>query len=274
MSSLFQQLDHPFLSLALEAAKQSGKILRDSFRKEVSVQTKSLANFVSEVDLQSERLLGRIIREAYPTHEVLGEEGVNVSGESEQLWIVDPLDGTSNYLHGLPQFAVSIAYVEKGTHELGVVYNPILEDWFVAVKGQGAWYNGSPMRVSAEATLADTMVAVGFYYDRGRMMEATLSAIGDFFRQNVHGVRRFGAAALDLAQVARGDYGLFVEFKLHAWDHAAGGLMVQEAGGIVTDCSNSKLPLRGPSSILASNGLLHEAALNVASPHFKSSLRV
>lgn len=272
MSSPFQHLNHRFLPLALDAAKQSGKILRDSFRKKVSVQTKSLANFVSEVDLQSERLLGQLIHEAYPTHEILGEEGVNESGASEQLWIVDPLDGTSNYLHGLPQFAVSIAYADKGCHELGVVYNPIAEDWFVAVKGQGAWYNGSQMHVSSEARLADTMVAVGFYYDRGRMMEATLSAIADFFRQNVHGVRRFGAAALDLAQVARGDYGLFMEFKLHPWDHAAGGLMVWEAGGTMTDCLNSKLPVRGSSSILASNGLLHEAALGIAMPHFKSML--
>ncbi len=236
----------------------------------MNVHTKSLANFVSEVDLQSERLLGLLIRESYPSHEILGEEGVHASAESDHLWIVDPLDGTSNYLHGLPQFAVSIAYVEKGCHQLGVVYNPIAEDWFVTVQGQGAWYNGSPMKVSSEATLADTMVAVGFYYDRGQMMEATLSAIADFFRQHVHGVRRFGAASLDLAQVARGDYGLFLEYKLHPWDHAAGGLMVQEAGGTISDCLNARLPLRGPSSILASNGLLHPAALDIASPHFRS----
>lgn len=270
MSSSFSQLSHPYLSLALEAAHKSGAVLRDSFRKKVNVHTKSLANFVSEVDLQSERLLGELIGESYPTHEILGEEGVHASKESEHLWIVDPLDGTSNYLHGLPQFAVSIAYVEKDCQQLGVVYNPIAEDWFVAVEGQGAWYNGSQMKVSLEATLADTMVAVGFYYDRGRMMEATLSAIADFFRQHVHGVRRFGAASLDLAQVARGDYGLFIEFKLHPWDHAAGGLMVQEAGGTITDCLNAKLPLRGPSSILATNGLLHSAALEIASPHFGS----
>jgi myo-inositol-1(or 4)-monophosphatase len=117
------------------------------------------------------------------------------------------------------------------------------------------------------------MVAVGFYYDRGRMMEATLAAIGDLFRQNVHGVRRFGAAALDLAQVARGDYGLFMEFNLQPWDYAAGALMVREAGGRVTDCRNQTLPVQHPSSLLATNGRLHDAALAIAKPHFESIAR-
>ncbi len=188
----------------------------------------------------------------------------------DHLWVIDPLDGTSNFLHGIPNFAVSIGYHYRGQTEVGVIHNPISDDWFYAVRGQGAWQNGERLSVNQESTLADTMVAVGFYYDRGRMMEATLEAIADLFRQNVHGVRRFGAAALDLAQVARGDYGVFMEFNLQPWDHAAGALMVHEAGGRVTDCCDQCLPVQQPSSLLATNGLLHIAALAIAKPRFES----
>ncbi len=274
MTSHFSQLCHPYLDLAFEAATAAGKILRDSFRKKVAVQTKSAANFVSEVDLQAETTIARILSEAYPTHEILGEEGVHVSKTSDQLWVVDPLDGTSNYLHGIPQFAVSIGYVENGAQVLGLVYNPMSDDWFAAVRGQGAYYNNERMSVSAETQLDETMIAVGFYYDRGRIMEATLAAIADLFRKQIHGVRRFGAAALDLAQVARGDYGAFMEFKLSPWDHAAGGLMIREAGGQITDCAGQPLPIRHNSSVLATNGHLHEAVLAIAKPHYLGSREV
>jgi myo-inositol-1(or 4)-monophosphatase len=271
MRSYFSQLNHPYLNTAFEAAAQAGSIIRDAFRKKVAIQTKSLANFVSEVDLAAEQTIARCIHESYPDHDILGEEGMNTGQDSDHLWIVDPLDGTSNYLHGIAHFAVSIGYAHQGRYQLGVIYNPLSEEWFAVVRGQGAWYNGQRMQVSSEASLSETLVAVGFYYDRGKMMEATLGATADLFRQHVHGVRRFGAAALDLAQVARGDYGVFVEFKLQPWDYGAGHLMVEEAGGQITDCLNQSLPLRSHSSILATNGKLHSAVLQVIAPHFANA---
>jgi myo-inositol-1(or 4)-monophosphatase len=271
MSQLCQEVSHPYRDLAVEAAQRAGRILRGSFRQVVAVQTKSQANFVSEVDLRSERAIAELLQEAVPQHELLAEEGVHPSQPSEQLWVVDPLDGTSNYLHRIPHFAVSIAYAHHGQSELGLVYNPMTEDWFYAVRGQGAWYNGTRLAVSVEDQLADTLLAIGFYYDRGRMMEATLAAVADLFRQQIHGIRRFGAAALDLAQVARGDYGAFLEFKLQPWDHAAGGLLVEEAGGQITDCRNQPLSVRHSSSVLATNGRLHAATLKVIAPHFAAS---
>jgi myo-inositol-1(or 4)-monophosphatase len=258
------------LATAVLAAAKAGASLRSHFRKKVSIQTKSLANFVSEADLEAEQLIVALIQNAHPSHAVLAEEGHHELSDAEDLWVIDPLDGTSNFLHGIPVFAVSIAYLYRGQAEVGVIHNPISNDWFYAVRGQGAWQNDERLSVNDQALLSETMVAVGFYYDRGKMMEATLEAIGDLFRQNVHGVRRFGAAALDLTQVARGDYGLFMEFNLQPWDHAAGALMVREAGGQVTDCRNQTLPIQHPSSLLASNGRLHEAALAIAMPRFES----
>ncbi len=258
------------LATAVAAAVAAGESLRSHFRKKISVQTKSLANFVSEADTTAEQIIVEKIRNAYPEHAVLAEESHRELSDADHLWVIDPLDGTSNFLHGIPNFAVSIGYLYRGQAEVGVILNPISDDWFYAVRGQGAWHNGERLSVNQESSLADTMVAVGFYYDRGRMMEATLEAIADLFRQNIHGIRRFGAAALDLAQVARGDYGVFMEFNLQPWDHAAGALMVQEAGGRVSTCCDQSLPIQLPSSLLATNGLLHNAALAIAKPRFES----
>jgi myo-inositol-1(or 4)-monophosphatase len=258
------------LLTAVTAALKAGESLRSYFRKKVSIQTKSLANFVSEADMSAERIIVDIIRSAHPDHAVLAEETHHTFSDARHLWVVDPLDGTSNFLHGIPHFAVSVGYFRDGQAEVGVVYNPVSEDWFYAVQGQGAWHNGQRLSVNQESMLADTIVAVGFYYDRGKMMEATLEAIADLFRENIHGIRRFGAAALDLAQLARGDYGVFVEFKLQPWDHAAGALLVREAGGRVTDCRDQRLPIQHPSSVLATNGLLHEAALAIVKGRFES----
>ncbi len=270
MHSFLTQLKHPMLALAVSSAAQAGKTLSSYFRQKIAIQTKSLANFVSEADVAAEQQIVKAIRDAYPDHAVLAEEGHHELSDAEHLWVIDPLDGTSNFLHGIPHFAVSIAYLYRGQAELGVIFNPISDDWFYSVRGQGAWQNGQQLSVNQESTLAETIVAVGFYYDRGKMMEATLQAIGDFFGKNIHGIRRFGAAALDLAQVARGDYGVFMEFKLQPWDHAAGGLLVNEAGGRVTDCCNQRLSVQRSSSLLASNGLLHDAALAIAQPRFES----
>jgi myo-inositol-1(or 4)-monophosphatase len=273
-------ISHPYYETALAAAQRAGEILRKYFRTKVSIQAKSAVDFVSQADLESESSIVETIKIKCPDHQFLAEESQRDRFDAADLWVIDPLDGTSNFLHGIPQFAVSIAYVRGGICELGVVYNPISEEWFTAQRDNGAWYSvGCPaadrsmtrLRVAKDLALSDTMVAVGFYYDRDKIMEATLRSISDFFRQNIHGVRRFGAAALDLAQLARGDYGVFMEYKLHPWDHAAGGLIVSEAGGKLTNCLGEPLSFNGPTSILASNAILHEAALTIAKRNLVSA---
>jgi myo-inositol-1(or 4)-monophosphatase len=270
MPTLDPHISHSLFPLAVAATEKSSEILRSFFGKKVSIQTKELANFVSEADVAAEAAIVETIRSEFPGHAILAEEGHHEVVNAEHLWVIDPLDGTNNFLHGIPHFASSIGYYHRGQAELGIIHNPITNDWYYAARGQGAWQNDRRLRVNDETSLTETIVAVGFYYDRGKMMEATLEAIADFFRQGIHGVRRFGAAALDLAQVARGDYGVFMEFKLQPWDHAAGALLVHEAGGKVTDCLNRSLPIQHPSSILASNGRLHSPALAIASPRFQS----
>jgi len=261
-------VQHPMLEMAMKATLLSAKILRERFQTTVAVEIKGLANFVTQADLESERIIVETIRDRFPSHSFIAEESLNDRADATDLWIIDPLDGTSNFMHGIPHFAISISYYRDGQPELGIVCNPIRNDWFVAVRGQGAWHNGTRMKVDTADRIDATMITCGFYYDRDRMMQATLDTIGDFFRNNIHGMRRFGAAALDLCNVACGQYGLFFEYKLHPWDYGAGQLILAEAGGRVTDCDGLALPLHQTSSICATNALLHDRALEIIAPHW------
>lgn len=263
-------LAHPQWETAIEAVQAGANALMDFFRKEVSVQTKGIANYVSEADFAAESAIVNRIRESFASHAIISEESHRDLATAADLWIIDPLDGTSNFLHNIPHFAVSLAYYQNGTPQVGIVCNPVYDDWYVAVKDGGAWHNQQRMKVASCAKLDQAMIATGFYYDRGKMMEMTLDTIGDFFRKNVHGVRRFGAAALDLCNLADGQYGVFFEYKLHPWDYAAGQLILSEAGGVASDCDNQALPLDTSSSICASNGLLHAEALEVIAKHWAS----
>lgn len=255
--------DTPELTVAREAARAGGAVVARYFRDGTAMRTKAVANLVSDADLEAERAVVEVIRSAYPGHEVLAEETIQGDASAEHLWVVDPLDGTANFAHKVPQFAVSVAYYHQGVAECGVIFNPVRDDWHVAARGRGAFLNGEPVRVGAESALGEALVGVGFYYDRGAMMEATLATIGDLKRDHqIHGVRRFGAATLDLCMVALGQLGAYFEFELSPWDFAAGRLFVEEAGGRVTTCRGEPLPL-AKSSILASNGLLHDAMLAV-----------
>ncbi len=256
----------------------------ESFGIDVAVRSKSGADLVSEVDVGSERVILDIIRDRHPQHVVLAEESFESTdptrwSDVEHLWIVDPLDGTTNYLHGIPHFAVSIACYQRGEPVCGVVLNPARGDLYYTVRGGGAWHlprfdheaepelsDTRKLTVSPATSLSEVLVGVGFYYDRGQMMEATLAAIRDVFRQQIHGIRRFGTAALDLCQVAAGLYGGFFEYQLSPWDFAAGRLIVEEAGGQVTTCLGTPLPIE-KTSVLASNSALHESLLNVVRPH-------
>lgn len=251
--------------VAVSAAREAGDILLSYFRASVNVREKGIADLVTDADVAAERCIAARISAAYPGHAILGEEEQAGDTDAEYLWVVDPLDGTTNFAHGLPHFAVSIALLHRGQPQLGVVWNPARGDLYTAQLGAGAYHNGRRLHVNSEATMDQSLIGTGFYYDRGAMMEATLGAIGDCFRQNIHGIRRFGTAALDLAHVADGLYGAFFEFQLSPWDFAAGQLLVTEAGGRVTDCSGNPLPLR-KSTILASNGLLHDQMLSIVRP--------
>src|SRR5262249_2850138 len=157
--------------------------------------------------------------------------------------VVDPLDGTNNFAHRIPHCAVSIAYHRSGQPVCGVIYNPFRDDWHVAVRGKGATHYGRRAEVSDHTRLNEVLVGVGFYYDRGAMMEATLAAIGDLKRRQVHGTRRFGTASLDLCMVGLGQFGAYFEYELSPWDFAAGRLFVEEAGGRVTTARGAPLPL-------------------------------
>lgn len=256
--------DH--LRAALAAAEAGARVILHYFERGVEMHDKGIGDLVSQADIESEQAIARVLAARFPDHAVLGEEENCGSIASEHLWIVDPLDGTNNFAHRIPHFAVSIAYYAHQVAQCGVVVNPLRGDWYWATRGGGAFYNGLPIKVNHHARLDQTMVGVGFYYDRDKMMEATLAAVGDFFRQQIHGVRRFGTAALDLCQTACGMFGVYFEYQLSPWDFAAGRLILEEAGGLVTDARGNPLPLM-KTSILASNTQLHPAALAIVTRH-------
>ncbi|QEH35907.1 Inositol-1-monophosphatase [Aquisphaera giovannonii] len=262
------------LQVAEEAARAGGAVAMRFFRKDPAVSTKetdgkvTAYNLVSEADVAAERAIVEVIRRAFPKHAVLGEELNGGDGTSEavltagDLWVVDPIDGTNNYVHGVPHFGVSVAYYQGGEAVCGVMGNPPRDEWFLASRGEGATFAGERVRVNGNPRLEDALVAYGYYYDRGAMMEATLSAVRDLLLREIHGVRRMGAATLDLAYVALGHFGAYFEYELAPWDFAAGRLFVEEAGGRVTDGRGNPLPL-ARTSLVASNGLIHDAVLDI-----------
>lgn len=260
-----------YLATATQAAQVGGEILMRYFRDGVEMRDKSSTggktyDLVSDADLESERAIGDFLRSEYPEHELLGEEDLAGNVDAEHLWIIDPLDGTNNFAHRLPHFAVSIAYYHQGVATAGAVLNPARSELFTAVRGGGASFNGQPVRVDASDTLSRTLIGCGFYYDRGAMMRRTLAAVEDFFGEDIHGIRRFGTAALDLCQVGCGQFGGYFEYKLSPWDFAAGALFVEEAGGKVSDALGNPLPIE-TTSVVASNSKLHEAMIEITSRH-------
>ncbi len=254
------------MNVARRAAAAGGAVVGRYFREGVAMRRKAVADLVCDADVESEQAIVDVIGRAFPDHAILGEESHRGDTSAEHLWMVDPLDGTTNFAHGIAHFSISVAYYRGGRPECGVVFDPVGDDWFTAARGSGACRNDRPVRVADSRRLDEVLVGVGFYYDRGAMMEATLAAIGDLFRQNIHGIRRFGTASLDLCMVGVGAFGAFFEYELSPWDFAAGRLFVEEAGGRVTTCLGRELPL-APSTLLASNGHLHEAMQGLVEPH-------
>lgn len=251
-----------FLDLAERAAVRAGELIRDSVNNVIRVEHKSAIDLVTAVDRQSEQLIVGLIRERYPSHSIVAEEETAISDTyTPYRWIVDPLDGTTNFVHGYPQFAVSIALVHAQEIAVGVVHDPMRGETFTAMRGGGARMNGDVMRASAVDELDKALLATGFPYDRRERADEYL-ALFKRFMCAAQGIRRAGAAALDLCYVASGRFDGFWERKLHAWDVAAGTLIVREAGGRVTDFRGGEFDIWG-DEILCSNGRIHDEMVAV-----------
>jgi myo-inositol-1(or 4)-monophosphatase len=253
----------PFLEIAIQAAKRAGAIHLKYFDTDLEIKTKS-AHFdlVTNADVESEDAIVSFIKERFPDHNVIAEEKKYATSGSPYMWIIDPLDGTSNFSHRIPIFAVSIALAFHGTVILGIVYDTMKNELFQAEKGKGAFKNGTPIRVSRTGRIEEAMLITGFYYDRNEKMLRALNDVKEFLMRGIVGIRRFGAAALDLASVACGRADGFWEFTLNPWDFAAGKLIVEEAGGMVTDNKGDSIGIE-PSYIVSSNGILHNVMLDV-----------
>jgi myo-inositol-1(or 4)-monophosphatase len=249
------------LNFAIRVARDAGRLLRDRVGTRIDIEHKGSINIVTDVDLASERLIREAISTYYPRHEVLGEEGGLSESGSEYRWIVDPLDGTTNYAHGYPIFCVSIALECKGEIVLGVVYDPMRDELFAAERGGGAALNNRPIRVSKTAELMQGLLSTGFPYDIKTSKLTNLDHWANF-AMNAQALRRDGAAALDLCYVACGRFDGFWELNLSPWDTAAGALIVTEAGGRVTNFSGGPFSNYKPE-VVASNGLVHGSMLEV-----------
>ncbi len=251
----------PLERVALQAASEAARVLKAACEREKVVEHKSPLELVTETDRQVEAMIVDIIRKEFPEHSVLGEESPRVSGSSDWVWYVDPLDGTTNFAHAFPHFAVSIAAAKGRELRFGLVCDPLREETFTAHLGGGAFLNGRRIAVSRTPTLDAALVATGFPYDRRCNQDFYLS----FFRAfllHVQGIRRGGSAALDLSYVAAGRLDGFWEWKLHPWDTSAGALIVREAGGCVTDFSGNPFDPHMDQT-LASNGVVHSQMLAV-----------
>jgi myo-inositol-1(or 4)-monophosphatase len=252
---------HAQTGVAIRAAMRAGSILRE-MQGRVHIEFKGPIDLVTDADRAAERAIIEGIRAAYPDHAVAAEESGD-DGTNECCWHIDPLDGTTNYAHGLPLYAVSLAMARSGEIQVGVIYVPATDELFVAERGGGAYRNGAPIRVSSMDVLGHSLMVTGFPYS---VREDGISNLDHFvnFQLRTQAVRRQGSAALDLARVAQGAFDGYWETSLHPWDMAAGALLVEEAGGRLSTLRGEAWSL-GQPQIVASNGHLHEAMLAVLS---------
>lgn len=255
---------HPMLNIAIQAARQSSRIIfrfLDQMDK-VEISEKTQNDFVTQVDRLSEETIITQIKKSYPDHAIFAEESGYMKGFNEDYcWVIDPLDGTRNFMHGVPHFAISIAVMKKGAVELGLVYDPIRQELFTATRGQGAYLNSRRMRISANKKFEQTLIGTGFPYKNKEKIHTYLKTFQTVFA-NGGDIRRAGSASLDLAYVASGRLDAFWESDLQIWDVAAGALMIKEAGGMVTDFKNGENYLEG-GTIVAGNPKTHKELLQI-----------
>lgn len=250
-----------YLEVAKAAAVKAGIILRERIKGSREVSYKGEINLVTEMDRLSERVVVETILDAFPDHGILAEEETNIENGSGFLWIIDPLDGTTNYAHGYPSFSVSIGLEHSGAVIVGVVYDPMRDELFSAVRGQGSFLNGKPIAVSRNDVLIKSLLATGFPYDRAVSKENNLNYFNALIMASQE-IRRSGSASLDLCAVAAGRLDGYWELKLHPWDVAAGSLIVLEAGGTVSDFTGFRFSIHD-KELVASNGRIHGLMLDI-----------
>ena len=261
-----------FLETAVEIAREAGSLLAGYFERRVAFETKGEFDLVTEADRASEKLVVERLRSYFPSHNIVAEEGGGHESASEYRWFVDPLDGTTNFAHSFPYFNVTLGLERAGELIAGVVYDPTRQEMFTAERGAGAYLNNRRIRVSATRRITDSLSSTGFP-SRKRHHNINIH----FYYQLAmasHGVRRTGSAAIDLAYVASGRLDFFWEFGLKPWDMAAGSLLVQEAGGRITDMNGAPHSVTGSDHLLADNGLLHEEVLESFANIFGGALAV
>lgn len=259
---------HPMLTTAVKAARRAGNVINRGARDLdlLKVSSKGPKDFVSEIDHAAEAAIVETLLGAYPTHAILAEEGTakGENADAEYVWIIDPLDGTTNFLHGFPQYCVSIALEHRGVVTQGVIYDPVRNDLFTATRGRGAFQNDRRIRVSKRHHLRDCLIGTGFPFRDGSFLDTYLAMMREMITHTA-GLRRPGAAALDLAYVAAGCYDGFFEVGLNPWDVAAGSLLVLEAGGLIGDLSGEGDYLRG-GQVIAANPKIFAQMVQALSP--------
>jgi len=261
-----------YLEKAVEIAREAGALLANYFERRVAVELKGEFDLVTEADRASEKLVVERLRSHFPAHGIVAEEGSGRESSSEYCWYVDPLDGTTNFAHGFPMFNVTLGLARAGEMVAGVIYDPIRQELFTAERGGGAYLNNRRIRVSSIQRLEDSLPCTGFP-SRKRSQSVNIH----FYYQlamATHGVRRTGSAAIDLAYVACGRLDFFWEFGLSPWDMAAGTLLVEEAGGRVSDMNGAPHSITASEHLLADNGALHEQALEIFGEIFRGQFRV
>ena len=264
---------HPMLNIAVRAARNAGKVIIRSFEQldKVEVESKGTNDFVTSVDTAAEEAIIETIRKSYPEHTIIGEESGVLKGSDDDIqWIIDPLDGTTNFIKGIPHFAVSIAIKVKGKLDQAVVFDPIRGEIFTASRGKGAQLNGTRMRVKAHKDLSATILATGFPFKQKQHTNAYMAMLSSLF-QKTSDIRRAGSAALDLAYVAAGRVDGFFEIGLKPWDTAAGELLVIEAGGLVTDFVGGHNHATSGNIVASSTRLQKEILKNIR-PHLGDAL--
>jgi len=248
---------------AIKAAKEAGKIILRYYSKNVdAVYKDNTYDLVTKADIASENKIISIIKNKFPDHSILTEESGEEIHNSDYCWIIDPLDGTNNFYHKFPMFCVSIALYKKGKPLIGVVFDPLKNEFFCAEKNEGAYLNNKKILVSNVNCLSKSLLVLGFYYERGLLMRKSLGQMKKFFYENVHGIRRTGSAALDLCYTACGRFDGYWELKLNPWDYAAGSLILTEAGGRITNIQGKKYSLM-MGNAAASNGKIHKYMIRI-----------
>lgn len=261
-------MNHLFFMVAKEAVETAGELIVKNFRKleKNDVQIKGNNDFVTRVDHQSEQIIKDIILESFPSHQILAEESGLANPAGEYLWVVDPLDGTANFIHGIPHFSISIAVLHLGIIEMGLIYNPLVSELFMAFLGEGSYLNNHRIRISVEKPLQQSFGATGFPFKTHQLLPAYIRAFEDLFSRS-QGMRRIGAASLDLAFTACGRFDYFWESSLCPWDFMAGILILREAGGVISNFKGLNLGLHN-DSVVASSPVLHPQVLRIIQTYF------